>query len=322
MTTRRTPTSDPFLVAWFEDGPTAMPDRVLDVVADRIGRQRQRRSWRLLGRLPMNTQLKLAAGLAAVLVLAVVGYNLLPRSATGPGGQPSPSPTTNATSAAPSPTAPQCEDLIAGCAGVLQAGSHTTSNFEPTFTYTTPAGWINTIDVPTLMALSTSFEEPDSILVWSKIVPADRGADCVLKAKSGASASVEGWITYLTTHPGLVVSNQRETTLNGLRSVVLDLRSSETWDTPCADDAPSRNVPIIRNIGNTPGDGYGTAQGGRVRLYVVDAGAETVLITIYSYAGDDPAFQAMLPQVEPLVQTFTFGIAPTDTGLTPSQPSS
>ena len=32
---------------WFADGPTQAPDRVLDVVADRIGRQPQRPAWRL-----------------------------------------------------------------------------------------------------------------------------------------------------------------------------------------------------------------------------------------------------------------------------------
>ena len=37
---------DRLLETWFDDGPTAMPDRVVTVVADRIGRQRQRRTWR------------------------------------------------------------------------------------------------------------------------------------------------------------------------------------------------------------------------------------------------------------------------------------
>ena len=31
---------DRLLKTWFADGPTAMPDRVVTVVADRIGRQR------------------------------------------------------------------------------------------------------------------------------------------------------------------------------------------------------------------------------------------------------------------------------------------
>ena len=41
---------DGLLRIWFADGPATMPDRVVDVVADRIARQRQRRGWRFRGR--------------------------------------------------------------------------------------------------------------------------------------------------------------------------------------------------------------------------------------------------------------------------------
>ena len=37
----------PALQHWFADGPTTMPDRVVNVVADRIAREPQRRGWRL-----------------------------------------------------------------------------------------------------------------------------------------------------------------------------------------------------------------------------------------------------------------------------------
>jgi len=83
------------LQVWMDDGLSTMPDRVVDVVADRIGVQRQRRSWRLLRRLPMNPIFKLGAAVAAVLVVAVVASQVLPRNG-GIGGQPtlSPTPTT------------------------------------------------------------------------------------------------------------------------------------------------------------------------------------------------------------------------------------
>ena len=58
---------DRALRTWFEDGPTVMADRVVDVIADRIARQPQRRKWRLQGRLILNPYLKLVAGLTAVL---------------------------------------------------------------------------------------------------------------------------------------------------------------------------------------------------------------------------------------------------------------
>ena len=72
---------------WFDDGPTRMPDRVLDVVADRISHVSQRRAWRLLGREgPMNAYTKLALGAAAVVAIIVAGSIALPRLVAQVGG--------------------------------------------------------------------------------------------------------------------------------------------------------------------------------------------------------------------------------------------
>lgn len=81
--------------SWLEDGATRLPDRVLDAVLDQLPATPQRRSWWPARRFAdMNTYVKLFAAAAAVLVVAVVGYQLLPRNG-GVGGQPTiaPSPT-------------------------------------------------------------------------------------------------------------------------------------------------------------------------------------------------------------------------------------
>ena len=43
---------------WLSDGPTQSPDRVMDVVADRIERQHQRPAWRLNWRHPKMNSLR------------------------------------------------------------------------------------------------------------------------------------------------------------------------------------------------------------------------------------------------------------------------
>jgi hypothetical protein len=68
---------DRVLGIWMADGPSAMPDRVVDVVADRISVERQRRSWRHHRRPPMNPLMKLGAAVVAVLVIAAA-WALLP----------------------------------------------------------------------------------------------------------------------------------------------------------------------------------------------------------------------------------------------------
>jgi hypothetical protein len=120
---------------WLHDGPTTMPDRVIDAVADRIAREPQHGRWRLRGRPFMTTPIKLAAGLAAVLVVALAAWQIVP-GRSGVGVQPSPSP-----SASPSPIA----SPAALPAGQLAGGRYRLTPLvtDPSFTFVAniPAGW-------------------------------------------------------------------------------------------------------------------------------------------------------------------------------------
>jgi len=82
--------------SWLEEGVTRLPDRVLDSVLDQVPATQQRRHWWSAWRSnTMQTYAKVVAAAAAVLLVAVVGYQFLPRN-SGVGGQPtiapSPSP--------------------------------------------------------------------------------------------------------------------------------------------------------------------------------------------------------------------------------------
>ena len=81
--------------SWLEEGVTRLPDRVLDVVLDQVPATPQRRRfWSAWRPNQMNLYAKLLAGAAAVLVVAVVGYQFLPGRGPDFGGA----------TAAPSPT--------------------------------------------------------------------------------------------------------------------------------------------------------------------------------------------------------------------------
>jgi hypothetical protein len=125
-----------------DDGLTA-PDYILDVVEGRIRRQPQRRSWRLPWRNPMSTPFKLAAGLAAVVLVALVGWQLLPGRQNGIGSQPSPTPT-GQPSVSPS-VAPTSVGVVDLPEGLLPGGRYRIqlSFIDPGLSIVAevPAGW-------------------------------------------------------------------------------------------------------------------------------------------------------------------------------------
>ena len=98
---------DRLLQSFLSEGPLELPDTSFDAVRDRIETTRQRAflgSWRTPD---MNRYLKCGLAAAAVVVVAVVAFNLLPGS-PAPGGEPSASPSVEpsvAPSAEPSTTA-------------------------------------------------------------------------------------------------------------------------------------------------------------------------------------------------------------------------
>ena len=124
--------------SWLEEGATALPDRVLDAVLDQVPATRQRRAWWPARRLPhMKTSIKIALAAAAVVVVAVIGINLVPRAGGvgGPSSTPGPTATAAPTpSPTPAPTLPP--------SGQLAPGTYR-SNFGagPFITFTLPAGW-------------------------------------------------------------------------------------------------------------------------------------------------------------------------------------
>ena len=122
--------------SWLEAGVTRLPDRVLDAVLDQVPTTPQRRSgWSAWRTSSMSMYAQLAAAAAAVLVVAVVGYQLLPGQ-SGPGAPsavPSPTPTPT-----PAPT------LIPSLPtqGSIDPGTYR-MGVGPWIEITIPAGWVS-----------------------------------------------------------------------------------------------------------------------------------------------------------------------------------
>lgn len=90
--------------SWLEEGVTALPDRVLDAVLDQVPATPQRRFiWPARRAYPMTNRVGVLLAVAAVLVVAVVGWQVLPSLSVSPGATTPRSTPSQAPSPAPSP---------------------------------------------------------------------------------------------------------------------------------------------------------------------------------------------------------------------------
>ena len=129
--------------SWLQLDEHESADRVLDNVLALLDATPQRRSWWPARRIAdMNSFAKLLIAAAAVVVIAIVGINLLPKTGgdvgVGPIASPSPSPSPSASSPpVPSPSA----SIVFPPAGALAAGRHTLTEDGTKFSIQVPDGW-------------------------------------------------------------------------------------------------------------------------------------------------------------------------------------
>ena len=310
---------DRVLRRWFDDGPSTMPDRVVDVVADRIARERQRPAgpfpWRVL---PVNPMLKVGAALAAVLVLAVVGWSLLPGRSPGVGGPAASStPTTSPTASQPtSPAANHwwlgsdtaCGIGGVGCAGPLASGTHTSRSIEPAVTYTVPSGWINYADWPAYFGLfpdtpAVRAAVADNRIAQSMVIVTDdirvATAECVEGKREGGTSAAE-IADALRTRDGLATTEPLRVSVGGLTGLRFDVGLKPGWTGSCPQDP---TTPAVTTVGAEMARGDD-----RERIIVLDKpGGGNIAILLYSdHAADFERFlAAAMPIVESLKLDFT-----------------
>jgi len=246
------------LTTWFDDGPTSMPDRVATVVADRISREHQRRPWRLDRRPRMTLYLKVAAGLAAAILIGVVGSRLLPGDG-GVGTRPSPAPTTT-----PSPT-PSGTPITARM--VVQG--------QPlSWTATLPEGWNNE---GWFLTPSQGPAGPTGIAVaapGAAYVPSD---PCDGVGKVSDAKTPEDVVAALRSRQDLVVSNVIDTALDGHPETRVDVQAPADLSA-CAD---------LYIIMAEPGGAGFHVQGpsNKIRMWIVDVDGRPTVFQINSFAG-------------------------------------
>jgi hypothetical protein len=293
---------------WLSDGPDQAPDRVVDIVTDRIERQSQRPAWRLHWRpTSVNAYMKIAVAAAAVLIVAVVGYNLLPAGSTGTGG-PAPSATPTPT-AAPTAT-PVASGPVALPEGPLAGGRYRIQPLvsPPSLSIVAdvPAGWVGHPENP---ALTSSGEESDGILLGFMAADGLFSDPCHWDL-DGTKEALIGDVVVGPTVDDLVAALKANTSYTSSAASPVTFGRFEGQELELQLPGDDVIKTCDRRPGETTGDyfvfpgGY-YAQGGNSRwhLYIVDVGG-TRLITMISIGEGAP--QTEITAAEAVVESFEF----------------
>jgi len=298
---------------YFSNDSTSAPDHVLDVIEERIMRQPQQRSWRLLWRLQMTTPVKLAAAAVAVLVVAVAGFAMFGRpSDSNVGGTVSPTPSPSLIPSAEPSTAPSAGAVFpewftaengGGGAGILPSGSQTTRAFLRGSTFSVPEGWVNDTDTsdfyglfPDTPANKAAFGLSGSTAqgIFMGIVDTPGLNFCEGVGDTHGSTAAE-LVASLVADEALVTSEPVEVTIGGLTGTRVDAHLDPDWTGSCPP-----------NPGDPPGTDPKDLRGRYVFLDVPSGGK--LLIIISSVHAAD--FEALLAEAMPIVESFEFNLEP------------
>jgi hypothetical protein len=290
--------------SWLEEGRTALPDHVLDAVLDQVPATRQRRSWWPAWRFAdMNTYAKLAIGVAALAVVAVVGINLLPSGRGGVGGGPvaSPSPPASPTPS-PSPDLPAASPRPALNGNVLEAGTYRLD--EPTFTrvpfiFTVPDGWQR--DDGNFISKGPSIDafEGDGVTMATWIVTHVYGDPCQWDGTLRETSTVDELVAALAEQPGHETTGPTVRTVGGRPATRFEFSVPADFD---ASSCQSGYIRLWPDAGPDERYGWPIAVGQTVTVYVVDLDGQAQLIVTGRTATSSAADVTELAQVVDSIQ--------------------
>lgn len=297
---------DHVIADWLDEGPEVAPRDLFEAVLVTIPMNRRRRPLRAFGRRSrgLSTTVRLAAGIACVVVLGVLAFSILDsRGNPSVGGEsPTPGPTPSATpvatpvpTASPSPTS-RIEGTVQVADGaVLKAGTkYTLTSFIPAFTFVGQDGW-------TLQG-----SDPSSAAFWvgsdiaQGLFMVERPAQ-VLEVGGAVAPVPSNLVTWLRARSDLVLAKPIRVTVGGFAGDLLDgtVRAGAK-----VNGGNAINIACFEGSACYPdtSTGLGFAADNHFQLVVVRVRGQTLLI-------DMTADAAVWNTVKPHLAAFLAGFA-------------
>ncbi|MEX0629758.1 MAG: hypothetical protein WEE67_04880 [Chloroflexota bacterium] len=276
---------------WLEEGVTVLPDHVLDTVLDQLSATPQRRPSWLARRFPiMNNTVRLIAAAAAVVVVALIGYQLLVApNVGGPVVVPSPG-------ASPTPAATPLPSQ-AGAADFPPAGprdgtlSMTKSGVS--FSIDFPAeGWVSHLGFRIYRGAGSP-----AFIFWDNAPDGVYADPCAHVQAPPAGPSIADLAAAVSTLPGTdLVSGPTDMTIDGqpAKHVVITVRE----DVACGAGPDGMSLWWDEQNGGRYPDNLGDT----LQVWIIDVGGATVWIDGESAAGATEVQQ----QLQEIVDSIRF----------------
>jgi len=279
--------------SWLEPGLTTLTDDVLDAVMDQLPATPQRRRWSARRIADMNPLAKYAIATAAVVVIALVGFNLLvSRGDSHVGGVASPS---AAPSSSPAPLAPTTSEII-------DAGRYRWSSPSVDVTFDLPDGWNGRENSPGFLAknegeageLGLNFTNPR----YEDIVVS--GDPCEGGEMVQIGETVDDLVAALDDQKSTdaVVGNIAAGSVTGER---IELKQTPGLERSQCTDGLANPFAIWANGAGNDFYAWGDRRQGVVYIFDVDG---TRLVFATAFAPDAP--EADVEEVDAIVRSFEF----------------
>jgi len=184
----------------------------------------------------------------------------------------------------------------------LPAGTHTTTAFQPTTTYTVPSGWTSTTDGPDYFDLLGLLDQNNGIHLFHNPQALSQDATCPNTAQPGVGTSSALLVAWMRSLPGLNVSQPAMVTVAGLPGTQIDVSIHSNWTRSCSFANGLPTVPLFFRPQN---GGWWVAGDEKLRLFIVDVPNQgTVVVDLDSF--DGAGFGDLLTAGSPIVKSLQF----------------